>query len=75
MSIHTYRQCHLFRMVQKWVQYRPMVLFRRNVKKIKVAVHKNSDIDVMCKQSLSGFIVQKFSSVSLDKTRTNFNIY
>ena len=39
--------------VQKWVQCNPMVLFRLDVKKIKGAAHKNSDVDGVCKRVLT----------------------
>ena len=40
-----------FRTFQKWAQYRPMVPFTRNVKKIKGAAHKSGHVDGTCKQS------------------------
>ena len=38
-----------------------MVLFTRNVKKIKSAAHKNDDIDDTCKQGLSNNTAFAFS--------------
>ena len=36
---------------EKWVQHNPMVLFTHDVKKIRDAAHKNSDVDGMCKRA------------------------
>ena len=40
---------NVFRTVSYWVQYSPMVLFARSIKKIKGAAHKNGAVDGTCK--------------------------
>ena len=49
----------------EWVHCSHIVLFICNVKKIKGAAHKNSDVDGTCKRDLSKFIGNRIKLVAI----------